>query len=440
MAIKTLRIDNYRSIEHIEVTLGQLNAFVGRNNAGKSNILQALAIILGETWPSRPFTEKDFHKHDNTMPINVAVVFDAPLDCDLEVYGFRLTYKADDDVEYVAIDVDWNDVLYPRGNFKRVSRQMRDEVVLLFLGIDRQAEKQLRPTQWTLYGRLLKRIEAQLDEEAVDTAYRDHIGPGVDPVEATINDFVQKQTGLNVKMVFSLLHPLEMLKGVRPYLIEDGMTFDAEEVGAGVQSALALSIAKAYAEVVKKPLLLAMEEPELNLHPHACRHFNALLRQLSEEGLQIIYTTHERSFVDVGSYENIHLVRKWKGMTRVRSGSDLDDIEDKDRLKLLSKFNERLNEVFFSSLVILCEGPADEIATRCVLEKLGIPLDRLNISVLGMDSISDIPVPARLLKDFKIPTIALVDDDPGNPETKKTREKIISILTKDKVFVQDPHL
>ena len=128
MAIKTLRIDNYRSIEHIEVTLGQLNAFVGRNNAGKSNILQALAIILGETWPSRPFTEKDFHKHDNTMPINVAVVFDAPLDCDLEVYGFRLTYKADDDVEYVAIDVDWNDVLYPRGNFKRVSRQMRDEV------------------------------------------------------------------------------------------------------------------------------------------------------------------------------------------------------------------------------------------------------------------------------------------------------------------------
>jgi predicted ATP-dependent endonuclease of OLD family len=241
-------------------------------------------------------------------------------------------------------------------------------------------------------------------------------------------------------MVFSLLHPLEVLKGVRPYIIEDDMTFDAEEVGAGVQSALALGIAKAYAEVVRKPLVLAIEEPELNLHPHACRHFNSLLRELSEQGLQIIYTTHERSFIDVGSYETIHLVRKWKGETRVRSGSDLENIEDKDRLKLLSKFNERINEVFFSSIVVLSEGPADEIACRCALEKLGIELDRLNISVLGMDSISDIATPARLLKDFKIRTIALVDEDPGNRESAKAREKIIEVLGKEKVFIQQPNL
>jgi putative ATP-dependent endonuclease of OLD family len=365
MAIKTIKIESFRSIRKVEITLGQLNALVGRNNAGKSNIVHALSIILGETWPSRPFAEKDFHKHDTSSPITVAVMFDAPLNCEPEVHGFRLTYYGpNQDTEYFGIDENWDTVTYGKYDYpKRVNKDMREEVVLLYLGIDRQAEKQLRPTQWTLYGRLLRQIETNLDEkdreqfrQAVNTAYKDHVAPGVDPVAATINDFVQRQTDLNVKMVFGLLHPLEMLKGVRPYIVEDGMTFDAEEVGAGVQSALALAIAKAYGEVVKKPLVLAIEEPELNLHPHACRHFNSLLRELSEQGLQIIYTTHERSFVDVSNYEEIHLVLKVNGRTRVRSGSDLEDIEDKDRLKLLSKFNERLNEVFFSSLVILWKG------------------------------------------------------------------------------------
>lgn len=448
MSIRTLRIEHFRSISKLEITLGHINALVGRNNAGKSNIMRALSIILGETWPSRPFTEKDFHRHDTKVPISITVMFDGPLACDPEVYGFRLTYRsAKEEQEYYAVDPEGEDILSGRGWPKRVTKEMREEVSLLYLGIDRQAEKQLRPTQWTLYGRLLKRIEAKLKDtdrewfrDAVDTAYRDHIAPTVNAVEETINGFVQRQTGLNVKMVFSLINPLELLKGVRPYIIEDEMTFDAEEVGAGVQSALALGIAKAYAEVVRKPLVLAIEEPELNLHPHACRHFNNLLQELSASGLQLIYTTHERSFIDVGSYRNIHLLRKWKGETRVRSGAELEDIEDTDRLKLLSKFNERLNEVFFSSVVVLCEGPADEIATRCALERLGIELDRLNISVLGMDSINDIATPARLLKDFKIRTVALVDEDPGNKASAKAREKVIEILGSDRVFIQSPDI
>src|SRR5437867_7989651 len=136
MAIKTLKIEHFRSITEIEVTLGQLNAFVGRNNTGKSNIVHALAIILGETWPSRPFTEKDFHKHDTSKPIMVAVMFDAPLEYDSEVFGFRLTYYGpDQDTEYVATDADWKDLTNRGGYAERVNKTMRDEVVLLFLGI-----------------------------------------------------------------------------------------------------------------------------------------------------------------------------------------------------------------------------------------------------------------------------------------------------------------
>jgi hypothetical protein len=57
-----------------------------------------------------------------------------------------------------------------------------------------------------------------------------------------------------------------------------------------------------------------------------------------------------------------------------------------------------------------------------------------------MDSISDIPAPARLLKDFTIPVIALVDEDPGNKDTERVRKKIVDILGKDNVFIQSPNL
>lgn len=53
-----------------------------------------------------------------------------------------------------------------------------------------------------------------------------------------------------------------------------------------------------------------MEEPELYLHPHGCRHFYRLLQEFSEVGLQIIYSTHERSFVNVGDFDSVHIVRK----------------------------------------------------------------------------------------------------------------------------------
>ena len=91
-------------------------------------------------------------------------------------------------------------------------------------------------------------------------------------------------------------------------------------MGAGTQSALAVAIARAYAEIVRRPLILAIEEPELYLHPHGCRHFRRLLDELAANGVQVIYTTHERSFVDIAKFEQVHLIRNEIGETKVCSG------------------------------------------------------------------------------------------------------------------------
>ena len=50
--IKELIIKNFRSIEDLTINLGVINFFIGPNNSGKSNIMKALSLCLGDTYPS----------------------------------------------------------------------------------------------------------------------------------------------------------------------------------------------------------------------------------------------------------------------------------------------------------------------------------------------------------------------------------------------------
>jgi len=66
MYLSRLFIRNYRSIREMDIAFSKgKNVIVGRNNAGKSNILHALNIVLGENNPTfakfENITEADFH-------------------------------------------------------------------------------------------------------------------------------------------------------------------------------------------------------------------------------------------------------------------------------------------------------------------------------------------------------------------------------------------
>ena len=43
--IETLRIESFKSIAESQLDLGQVNVFIGANGSGKSNLLEALALL-----------------------------------------------------------------------------------------------------------------------------------------------------------------------------------------------------------------------------------------------------------------------------------------------------------------------------------------------------------------------------------------------------------
>jgi len=446
--IEKLIIENFRSIKDREIKLGPMNAFIGPNNAGKSNIMRALTLVLGETYPSvRSFDEKDFYNYDKSNPIKIEARFDSRLACNSRVYGFQLTFDGKD-CEYLATDNNGNALFYPSGKEIRVSNEMKDEVALMYLGLDRQASQQIRATQWTLYGKLLRHIERQIDKarkekfkEGIKSSYSSNIYPDLQQMEGILKSHIKQQTGLDLYLRLSVLDPVETIKNLRPYLQEDPSSkeFDAEDMGAGTQSALAVAIARAYTEIVKQAPIIAIEEPELYLHPHGCRHFYKLLKELSEGGVQIIYATHERSFVDIANFQSVHLVRKESGKTRVYSGIG-KQASSEDEVKLTSRFDEDINEVFFANHVVLVEGPVDKLACRLALEKLGVELDKEGVSIAECGSNTAIKPISEILSFFNMRIYTLIDEDPGNSKTARIISDLESLLGEENVFLQRPKL
>jgi predicted ATP-dependent endonuclease of OLD family len=56
--------------------------------------------------------------------------------------------------------------------------------------------------------------------------------------------------------------------------------------------------------------ILALEEPELFLHPQARRHLFSELRDIAESGMQVIISTHSDSFIDTEFFDEIGRVVK----------------------------------------------------------------------------------------------------------------------------------
>jgi len=80
MRIRKVHIQGFRSIkEPLELNLEQVNALIGANNCGKSNILSAIYRVLGRDWVTKnTFFENDVYNEDYDTDIIIDFEFDEP--------------------------------------------------------------------------------------------------------------------------------------------------------------------------------------------------------------------------------------------------------------------------------------------------------------------------------------------------------------------------
>ncbi|HYT43424.1 MAG TPA: AAA family ATPase, partial [Methylomirabilota bacterium] len=76
MLLHSLEIQNFRSLEHIKLdNLQGFNVLIGRNNAGKSSVFQALYDLIGVFLQGRNISLDVITDRDASRPFEVILTF-----------------------------------------------------------------------------------------------------------------------------------------------------------------------------------------------------------------------------------------------------------------------------------------------------------------------------------------------------------------------------
>ncbi len=472
MRITKVRIKHFRSIKELEFSPAPYCVLVGENNSGKSNILRALNLVLGETWPSeRSFSEEDFHNQDTSRDIVIQVFFDETIsekrnNYELEVGGFELRCKAYKKrvgkkpagtlkVDFFCVDTNGNPLKYPpeplrkghrpQGHWPelKVSSALREQAAsMIYVGVLREYDKQTPSSRWSVLRRLFNEVNTEFlndnekitvnlpdgtskemtrkeaFEAAVRDAYKYLRTESFKEIERRLAKNAIEQMGLDadknkVELHFESHDPTNAFKSLQLYVDQMGVRSPAGEVGAGLQSAIVVAIFRTYEELKKKGAVFAIEEPEAFLHPQKARYFASVLRSLTKNGNQVFLTTHSPVFVQIHDPESVAIVRRTtEAGTKVQQASQVELAEDERKaLRLMTEFDSQRNELFFARGVMFVEGNTEKVALPLVFRALGIDINKENISVIECGGKTKIPLFVRVARALGIPYVVLADRD-----------------------------
>jgi len=240
-------------------------------------------------------------------------------------------------------------------------------------------------------------------------------------------EITRKGHGLQRALIVTLLQHLAMRVPIKP-TVED---LDEEETDISKPKGL---------EISQGPdLILAIEEPELYLHPSRCRYLHNLLLQLSEKpgiGLgasnQIIYTSHSPYFIDLHHFDQIRMVRKIPSPDSLAPQSvvarfslehakekiakicnvDTDDFtRDSFRARAIPIMNTIVSEGFFTDVVVVVEGLSEVGILWKLQEIMKKNWSRLEIVIVPAGGKNNIDRPVVIFQGLSIPTYFIFDAD-----------------------------
>lgn len=460
--IKRIQIQNFRSIKELIIDTPNLCGLVGSNSTGKTNVLKAINILLGDSYPTdRAFTKEDFHNRDTSAPIVIRIDFVTPL---ASVYLtskrggksacrcssmllVHINNEGNSSTAFTCFDENGEE-FYGNG-------QVREQVSFIYIPSERALEKQLTISKWTLLGKILSKVDAHfksdkdrmeafeasmcMPREILEQDYESGISYAqfkkafVDRVNINTKGHTN-----NCDLNLEIYDPLWYYKTIQITTIEGDKRYNVDEIGSGTQNLILLSLFQAYAELMKDKAILAIEEPELYLFPHAQRELYAEFVRLSRNS-QIFYTTHSTKFVNISRADEVVILKKVLGRTvKLNKGliSEFISHDQRNEMHLITKFDAEINELFFAQKIVLVEGDTEKNALKHILSKIiGSDIRCYNFCVVNCRSKTFIPFFIKVLHFLGHADYFIVYDsdlDPAKPQnhniSNRATEKILELV------------
>lgn len=289
-------------------------------------------------------------------------------------------------------------------------------------------------------------------------------------ITETLNKF---SPGAKLNLNWEEIKPPELpLPKATATLVDDDFEGDISRKGHGLQRALIITLLQQLAltsphenlsevqqldsdeekdiEIIEPDLILAIEEPELYLHPLRCRYLSKLLGELSTKKdppgrNQIFYATHSPFFIDLYKFDQIRFISKQKSTECVcvnsavtqysleQAAKDLAKISNIDeksitketfRAHALPLMDTISNEGFFADAVVVVEGFGDMGVLWAMQDIMKKDWSSLGIAIIPARGKNNIDRPVVIFRGFKIPTYFIFDGDSHYNGKREEQETI----------------
>lgn len=484
MKLSWIGIKNYRSVFEtngegplwLELADG-VNAIVGPNNAGKSNLLRALAFALDE---AAEFNRQlDIPAHMAWSRPVVTLIFEVPtsgapsrertLLKRLDEYeravkpGTGNTYASQGEVRLrVAIEGNKNSGIRRRVFVTRGAgnKSLADDDPKLLRALD-QFDKCL---QFVLVrsGESLESLLQGRFREVLRTVLEDDLRQQFDAADASRSEYIKalrsgvlhklgERIGSELQDLFPEVSSIELEPSVPPLgetltgmrvSVTDAAATDLADKGTGVRGGLIVSMLQHLADTSHRSIVFAVEEPEAFLHPAAQEQLRDDLENLAvRSDVTLLVTTHSPYIVSRQPEAKAFSIRKEPdGCTVVHAetsgdGPMMPTLGGLFRSSIVAGFLERVSSAPDDvKAIIVVEGETDRSWLNLAARRGGRPdlLDGLWIVAAG-DGVGDgdqggaalVAMQALVLgSTVECPVAVLVDDDAEGKECVATLRKV----------------
>jgi putative ATP-dependent endonuclease of the OLD family len=478
-----MRVADFRSLKNIEIAYNELTVLVGANNAGKTSLLDAMQFAIGAT---RRLVGREDIRLDNDeadVPKERRALVDIllrPTDNNGKIVesfpegsfwtGLWGTGIAQDDTQDDMVGIrsilEWSDL---HGEYRTTRKFLKEwkpfaqwqdaedgdpvratqiePLALHYIDAKRDLDEDLR-TRGSFWRRLTDDLGlSEGDIQKLEDALSDINKTLVDKSEVLkhLRDNLMElkkiisfeKAGIEIAPVPR--HLRDLSRGVDVTLNSGGASaFPLTRHGMGTRSLASLLVFRAYAlwrhERAEEGgdevhTLLALEEPEAHLHPHAQR---ALFAQIHDMPGQRIVSTHSPYFVAQSRLEDLRLLVKTKSDTSV-SQLDVSKLTSNDRRKLVREVLATRGDLLFSRALILFEGETEEQALPIFAEcYLGTSTHEKGFSFVGCGGANYFPF-VWLAHSFGISWYILCDGEDKTIMSVNRQLKKIELPNVDKL-------